>query len=60
MTYAHNMAFAELFTTNANPKSTARPLASLISSQGLYRHRNFILGAEMVYYSREDVSAQNK
>lgn len=56
----HNMAFAELFTTNANPKSTARPLASLVSSQGLYRHRNFILGAEMVYYSREDVSELNK
>ena len=60
LTPRHNMAFAELFTTNANPKSTARPLASLVSSQGLYRHRNFILGAEMVYYSREDVSAQNK
>lgn len=56
----HNMAFAELFTTNANPKSTARPLASLVSSQGTYRHRNFLLGAEMVYYSREDVSANNK
>ena len=60
LTPRHNMAFAELFTTNANPKSTARPLASLVSSQGLYRHRNFILGAEMVYYSREDVSEQNK
>lgn len=56
----HNMAFAELFTSNANPKSTARPLASLVSSQGLYRHRNFLLGAEMVYYSREDVSDKNK
>lgn len=56
----HNMAFAELFTTNANPKSTARPLASLVSSQGVYRHRNFILGAEMVYYSRTDVSEMNK
>ena len=56
----HNMAFAELFTTNANPKSTARPLASLVSSQGLFRHRNFILGAEMVYYSREDVSQKNQ
>ena len=56
----HNMAFAELFTTNANPKSTARPLASLVSSQGIYRHRNFLLGAEMVYYSREDVSEKNK
>lgn len=51
----HNMAFAELFTTNANEKSTARPLASLVSSQGVYRHRNFILGAEMIYYSRETV-----
>lgn len=56
----HNMAFAELFNTNANPKSTARPLASLVSSQGVYRHRNFILGAEMIYYSREDVSDKNK
>ena len=56
----HNMAFAELFTSNANEKSTARPLASLVSSQGVYRHRNFILGAEMIYYSREDVSDKNK
>ena len=56
----HNMAFAELFTSNANEKSTARPLASLVSSQGVYRHRNFILGAEMIYYSREDVGDQNK
>ena len=55
----HNMAFAELFTTNANPKSTARPLASLVSTQGIYRHRNFILGAEMIYYSREAVSDKN-
>ena len=60
LTPRHNMAFAELFTTNANPKSTARPLASLVSSQGLFRHRNFILGAEMVYYSRENVSEMNK
>ncbi len=56
----HNMAFAELFTTNANAKSTARPLASLVSTQGVFRHRNFILGAEMIYYSREDVGDQNK
>ncbi len=60
LTPKHNMAFAELFSTNANPKSTARPLASLVSSQGMYRHRNFILGAEMIYYSREDVSEFNK
>ena len=60
MTPKHNMVFVEHFATNANPKSTARPLASLVSTQGLYRHRNFILGAEMVYYSREDVSDKNK
>ncbi len=59
LTPRHNMAFAELFTTNANPKSTARPLASLVSTQGIYRHRNFILGAEMIYYSREAVSDKN-
>ena len=56
----HNLAFAELFTTNANEKSSARPLASLVSTQGIFRHRNFILGAEMIYYSREDVSDKNK
>ena len=56
----HNIAFTELFNTNANPKSTARPLASLVSSQGVFRHRNFILGAEMIYYSREDVSEKEK
>jgi hypothetical protein len=60
MTPKHNMVFVEHFATNTNPKSTARPLASLVSTQGLYRHRNFILGAEMVYYSREDVSDKNK
>lgn len=59
LTPKHNMAFAELFTTNANPKSTVRPLASLVSSQGVFRHRNFLLGAEMVYYTREDVSDKN-
>jgi hypothetical protein len=60
LTPRHNMAFAELFSTNANPKSTARPLATLVSSQGVYRHRNFLLGAEMIYYSRDDVSEKNK
>ena len=60
LTPRHNLALAELFTTNANPKSTARPLASLVSSQGVYRHRNFLLGAEMIYYSREDVSDKNR
>lgn len=60
LTPRHNMAFTELFTTNVNPKSTARPLASLVSTQGLYRHRNFLLGAEIIYYSRHDVSTQNQ
>lgn len=60
MTPKHNMAFVELFNTNSNPKSKARPLASLISSNGIYRHRNFLLGAEMIYYSRTDVSKNNQ
>lgn len=49
----HNMAFAELF--NAESQNSTKPLASLVSSQGKFAHRNFLLGAEMIYYSKDEV-----
>lgn len=48
----HNMAFAELFNTHGDSQKNARTLASVVSSQGQFPHRVFLLGAEMVYYSR--------
>lgn len=51
----HNLALAELFNNHGDSQKNSRPLASLVSSQGQFPHRNFILGAEMVYYSRDAV-----
>lgn len=51
----HNMAFAELFNNHGSRKVHSKPLASIVSSNGQFPHRNFLLGAEMVYYSREKV-----
>ena len=48
----HNMAFADLFTTHANEQTTTRTLGSIVSSQGQYPYRNFLLGADIIYYSR--------
>ncbi len=49
----HNLAFTELFNTES--QTSTKPLASLVSSQGQFSHRNFLLGTEMVYYSRDEV-----
>ncbi|MBQ8516920.1 MAG: hypothetical protein IJ498_05000 [Akkermansia sp.] len=51
----HNLALAELFNNHGDRQKNARPLASLVSSQGQFPHRKFLLGAEMVYYSRDAV-----
>lgn len=51
----HNLALAELFNNHGDSQKNSRPLASLVSSQGLFPHRHFLLGAEMVYYSRDKV-----
>ena len=48
----HNMAFADLFTEHSNNQTTTRTLGSLVSSSGQYPYRNFLLGADIVYYSR--------
>lgn len=49
----HNLAFTELFNTES--QTSTKPLASLVSSQGQFSHRNFLLGTEMVYYSKDEV-----
>lgn len=51
----HNLALAELFNNHGDRQKNSRPLASLVSSQGQFPHRKFLLGAEMVYYSRDAV-----
>lgn len=52
----HNMAFAELFNSHGNSQVRSKTLANLVSSQGEYHFRNFLLGADIVYYSKTDVS----
>lgn len=52
----HNMAFAELFNNQGTSQVRSRTLSNLVSSQGEYHFRNFLLGADIVYYSKEDVS----
>lgn len=54
----HNMALTELFNTQGNSQVRSRTLANLVSSQGEFPHRNFLLGADIVYYSKEEVSAK--
>ena len=48
----HNMAFADLFTEHSNNQTATRTLGSLVSSSGQYPYRNFLLGADIIYYSR--------
>ena len=48
----HNMAFADKFTEHANSQTATRTLGSLVSSSGQYPYRNFLLGADIIYYSR--------
>lgn len=54
----HNMALTELFNTQGNSQVRSRTLANLVSSQGEFPHRNFLLGADIVYYSKEEVSGK--
>lgn len=56
----HNMAFAELFTTQAMGSESARALGNIVSSQGQFPNRNFLLGGEIIYYSRDNLEEQAK
>ncbi len=47
----HNIAFADLFTEAKPEAVNAKPLGRLVSSKGRFSNRNFLLGAEIVYYS---------
>ncbi len=48
----HNMALLDHFHSAGNRKTIQRPLASIVSSGGQFPYRHFLLGAEMVYYSK--------
>ncbi len=48
----HNIAFADQFDRHANEQTATRTLSSLVSSKGQYPYRNFLLGADIIYYSR--------
>lgn len=52
----HNIALTELFNSQGNSQVRSRTLANIVSSQGEFPHRQFLLGADIVYYSKEDVS----
>lgn len=54
----HNIALTELFNSQGNSQVRSRTLSNLVSSQGEFPHRNFLLGADIVYYSKEDVSSK--
>lgn len=49
----HNVALADAFT--GEDQNTDKALASLVSSQGRFSHRNFLLGAEIIYYSKDEI-----
>lgn len=48
----HNMAFADFFTENSNNTKNVIPMGHIVSSRGQFPNRNFLLGTEIVYYSR--------
>ncbi len=52
MTPRHNVAFADFFTENAN-NSNGIPMGHIVSSRGQFPNRNFLLGTEIVYYSKD-------
>ncbi len=54
----HNFLFADQFTQTADKSATSKPMGSVVSSSGQFPFRTFILGADMMYYSRENVRDQ--
>lgn len=53
----HNMAFLDLFVENASKASKSLPLGALVSSRGRYANRQFLLGTELIYYSKNPAAA---
>ncbi len=49
----HNLALADHFMTNEAKRKTTRPLGTIVSSRGQFPYRHFILGTEIIYYSKK-------
>ncbi len=49
----HNLALADHFMTTEAHRKSARPLGLIVSSSGQFPYRHFLLGTEMMYYSRQ-------
>ncbi len=49
----HNLALADHFMTHEDKRKTSRPLGSIVSSGGQFPYRHFLLGTEIMYYSRQ-------
>ncbi len=49
----HNLALADHFMTDEAKRKNSRPLGTIVSSAGQFPYRHFILGTEMIYYSRQ-------
>lgn len=48
----HNMAFADFFAESSGSSKDAIPMGHIVSSRGQFPNRHFLLGTEIVYYSR--------
>ncbi len=49
----HNLALTDHFMSDEARKKTSRPLGAIVSSGGQFPYRHFILGTEMMYYSKQ-------
>ncbi|MBR5522062.1 MAG: hypothetical protein IKV82_01140 [Akkermansia sp.] len=48
----HNMAFADYFAEKTSNSKDAIPMGHIVSSRGQFPNRHFLLGTEIVYYSK--------
>jgi hypothetical protein len=48
----HNMAFADYFAEKTANSKDAVPMGHIVSSRGQFPNRHFLLGTEIVYYSK--------
>ncbi len=49
----HNLALADHFMTTEARRKNSRPLGTIVSSAGQFPYRHFLLGTEMMYYSKK-------
>ena len=48
----HNMAFTDFFAEHTSNSKNAIPMGHIVSSRGQFPNRHFLLGTEIVYYSK--------